>query len=89
MKEKSIHYYKKCYKDHYGASIYLANIMVEYGAGEKAPKYFENCIKLNPQLAAPHFGLMLALKRHANNDIVLKHFRQIIKEDPDNFEALA
>ena len=34
--------------NHFGASIYLGNLLIEFGEGEKAVRYFENAIRINP-----------------------------------------
>ncbi len=48
---------------HYGASVHLANLYVKLGRAQQAARYFANAIRVRPEAAAPHFGLMLAVKR--------------------------
>ena len=76
--------------NHYGASIHIANLLVELGAGEKAAKFYENAIRLNKHRAAPHFGLMIATFRHSDgkNDAAVRHLKKMCMADAMNFEAL-
>jgi hypothetical protein len=48
--KKSITNFQLCLENnvnHFGASIYLANLLIEFGEGEKAVRYFENAIRIN------------------------------------------
>ena len=50
------------------------------GQSEKAARYFENCIRLDPSAPAAHFGLILAIKKHVTNtNVVIKYFKNIAK----------
>lgn len=81
--------FKKCLQldaDHFGASSHLANLLVELGEGERARRYFQNAIRLRPESAAAHFGLMLSVKRQPSKvQRVIHNLKKILKEDPDNF----
>jgi len=59
------------------------------GQSEKAARYFENCIRLDPDAPAPHFGFMMALKKHVTNtSVTVKYFKTLAKSSPHNFEVL-
>jgi hypothetical protein len=74
--------------NHYGASVHIANLLVELGAGEKAAKFYENAIRLNKHRAAPHFGLMIAVHRYSKTDAAERHLKKVSMAEPQNFESL-
>jgi len=63
----------------------MANMMMEVGAENRALDYFSECVRVDGMKVAPHLGLMLALK---TNDLALNNLKTIVKNNPDNFEAL-
>lgn len=72
--------------NHFEASLHLANLMVQLGEGQRAAKYFSNCIRIHPDSIAAHFGLMTVVKREPNNEeVAIKHLKLILHDDPDNF----
>ena len=54
--------------NHYGASIFLANLLVSKGYEERSMHYYANAIRIKPEQTAPHFGLMLAVKRFGSEN---------------------
>ena len=56
--------------------MHLANLMVQLGEHERATKYFSNCIRVNPDSAAAHFGLMIAVTHQVNKaSLAIKHLQ--------------
>jgi Tfp pilus assembly protein PilF len=49
-------------KNHYGATIRLANLLANLGEGQRAAKYFMHAIKINPEETNAHFGLGKAIQ---------------------------
>ena len=75
--------------DHFGASLHLANVMLRIGQGQSAAKYFLNAIRLRPESANAHFGLVLAVHLSAkDSQAAHRHFTETLKHDPLNFEVL-
>jgi len=72
--------------DHHGASLHLANLLLSTeGYSQRAAKYFQNTIRVNPISTAAHFGLMLAVKRHAQStDLAKQHLKNLVRADPSN-----
>jgi Tfp pilus assembly protein PilF len=48
-------------KNHFGATIHLANLLANLGEGQRAAKYFMHAIKIDPENVNAHFGLGKAI----------------------------
>ena len=90
--QNSLISFKKCLEldvNNFGASIQLANLLVELGEGQRAAKYYQNAIRIKPDSTAAHFGLILAVLRHPNSsEACTQHLKEILRHDPDNLTAL-
>jgi len=86
----SIVCFEKCLKlniDHYGATIQLANIFLEYDLGECAFLYYQSAVRIRPESVSANYGLIVALKRHTRDiSSIVKCMKRRISMDPDNFQ---
>jgi len=75
--------------NNFGASIQLANLLVEVGQGQRAAKYYQNSIRIKPDSTAAHFGLIISVLRHPNgSEACTQHLKEVLRHDPDNLTAL-
>ena len=73
--------FKKCLTEdpnHYGANIYLGDLMLESGKNLHAAVFYHHTIKVNPASASAMFGLMKAVR-------VSDAIEANLSGDPDNF----
>jgi tetratricopeptide (TPR) repeat protein len=76
-------------KNHYGATIRLANLLANLGEGQRAAKYFMHAIKVNPEEVNAHFGLGKAIQQYADDkDAPIEHFEEVLKRDPAHCKTL-
>ena len=84
--------FKKCLEldvNNYGASIQLANLLVESGLSEGSAKYYQNAIRIKPDSAAAHFGLIVAASNtQSGSGAYSHHLKEVLRHDPDNLCAL-
>ena len=89
---QTISYFKKCLAlddNHFGASVFLANTLLELNQFKTAAKYYSNAIRIDTNKTSAHIGLILAVTRHTfGSEVAITYLKKIIKEDPDNFIVL-
>lgn len=52
--------YKKCLKDdqsHFGACIFMANLLSNLSEGQRALKYFKHALRIDPNSINANFGI--------------------------------
>ena len=75
--------------NNYGASLQLANLLVELGQEQCAAKCYQNAIRVKSDSAAANFGLILAVLRHpSGSEACSRHLKEVLQHDPDNLTAL-
>lgn len=83
--------YKKCLtldNRHFGASIYLANLLANIGEGQRAAKYFKHALKIDPNSINARFGLAKTLQQFSENkEAPIEHFKIVIEKDPNHYKA--
>ena len=75
--------------EHFGENLQMANLLMEGGQGKRASICYQNAIRINPQSATAHFGLMLAVFRYANDtQTAITYLESELRIDPDSFTYL-
>ena len=73
---------------HFGASIFLANLLANVGEGQRAAKYFKHALKIDHESENAHFGLAKALQQYSDDkDAPLEHFLFVVGKNPKHFKA--
>ena len=70
QKEQGVQSLKKCVSldvNHLGGCTFLANLMLELGAGKRCSKVYRNAIRRNKLSTASHIGLMLCVQLYADS----------------------
>ena len=87
--KNSLESFEKCLAldaNNYGASLQLANLLVELGQEQCAAKCYQNAIRVKYDSAAANFGLILAVLRHpSGSEACAHHLKEVLRHDPDNY----
>ena len=84
--------YLKCLKtnrNHFRASIDLANLLFKTGQGKMATLLFQNAVRAKPESATAIFGLMTAIFQYGFDiQLSILKLQKHLHNDPDNFTFL-
>ena len=90
--QNSLKSFEKCLAldaNNYGASLQLANLLVELGQEQCAAKCYLNVIRVKHDSAAANFGLILAVLQHpSGREACTHHLREVLRHDPYNLTVL-
>lgn len=89
--DRAIKLYKQCLsadKNHFRALVFYATLLTKRREIHKACKYYRHALKVQPENLYVHFSLgKLLFKSEETKKIALKHFKFILKKDPEFYKA--
>jgi tetratricopeptide (TPR) repeat protein len=91
MRGESFREYQEALRLNPGAAvthINLATLLAEMGGFDEAMIEYTNAAQLEPEDPRPHYLMGKACLRHGQSAAAVKHFRDALKLDSNNFETL-
>ena len=94
--KKALTNYKLCLEqdqNHFGACIYMANLLSNLSEGQRAIKYFRHALKIDPDSINANFGIgktfMQFVKIESKSRVFAEnHFKKVLKLNPNHYKSL-